>query len=158
MQLAIKHTRAHAQMLTPTVRLQKSNLFFLSFPFYTAWNTGTDKAHWIGYSSHLSCHGLSSSRAPTPTMSQRARRFKAGLPHCQLLWDYNIGDDWTVADRRLKDAHEHTHRNNNTGAAGEATNMLTGITVIGDNIKEAGSCLRLHVAWIVMRLQYVPDI
>ena len=105
-------------------------------------------------------HSFSSSLTPTLTVCQCVRvcDFKAGLPHCQLLWDYHIGDDWTMADRCLTDTHTHTHTYINRDRPGGVNGMLQGLTVKADNIKEAGSSLRLHVARMIMRPQHVPDI
>lgn len=65
--------------------------------------------------------------------------FKAGLLLCQLLWFYHIGDKWTISDRCV------THSINIDRAQG-VNSMLTGIIVAGDDVKDAGSYLRLHVA------------
>lgn len=50
--------------------------------------------------------------------------FKVGLLHCQLLWNYDIGDDWTTADRA-----NHTHYISRDNVR-EVNVMLTGEVVI----------------------------
>lgn len=70
--------------------------------------------------------------------------FMAALPHCQLLGDYNIGDNWTIADRCLTHTHIHTHVNRDGHE--ELSSVLSGLTLTEDNIKEAGVSLRLHVS------------
>ena len=69
-----------------------------------------------------------------------------GLPH---WWWLDHG--WRMPNTR---ARAHTR----TQWAGEVNIMPTGITVRGDHIKEACSCRRLHVAWMVMRSQNLLDI
>lgn len=70
--------------------------------------------------------------------------FKATLPHCQLLGDYDIGDNWTIADRCLTHTQTYTHINRDRHE--ELSRVLSGLTITEDNIKEAGVSLRLHVS------------
>lgn len=62
-------------------------------------NTRIWVTNQIGHPSHLS-------HTPTLTVPVCVCDFKAALPHCQLLRDYNIGDNWTIADR-CHNTHKH---------------------------------------------------
>lgn len=75
----------------------------------------------------------------------REHDFKAALPHCQLLGDYDIGDNWTIADSCLTHTQTHTRTQTRDGQE-ELSSVLSGLSTIGDNIKEAGISLRLHVS------------
>ena len=149
------HTHSCSQ---PTVRPYKSKLFFLSPPILQCVNHRrlSDSPEWIGYSSHLSCHRLGPSQK---TVCQCVCAISRLV--CLIVSFYGITALVTTGPWLTDASHTHTHIYIYIyiqSGAGLENCMLSGITVIADNIKRAGSSQRLHVAWIIMRPPNVPDI